>query len=214
MAALAYYSSLQGPLPVELQDATLEQSSAKSDYFFLKTEARDNTSSRQQQTGLTNSLRKSIWKLALPCKVRHFLWKACLNAIPTKLNLVGRCVIEDSTCSLCSHHHEDVLHALWSCPSLAQVWDDDPQWNFKNTIRFQHFSQLLHQVLESDCNVEFFAMLFSSSTSSLLISLKIRPLPTLNLPDFWKFQFTGILKSWEKLKSKAKKSLFVAVIGD
>ena len=44
---------------------------------------------------------------------------ACRNAIPTKSNLVRRCVLEDSTCDLCSQDAEDVLHSLWSCPALT-----------------------------------------------------------------------------------------------
>ena len=107
----------------------------------------------------TKSLWRRIWKLAVLCKVRNFVWRACRNAIPTKSNLVQRCVLEDSTCPLCSQGAEDVLHSLWSCPALTRVWEDDPQWAFQSSTRFQNFPQVLLHVLDSDCSSDMFAML-------------------------------------------------------
>ncbi|KAL0011488.1 hypothetical protein SO802_006596 [Lithocarpus litseifolius] len=97
--------------------------------------------------------------MAVPCKVRNFVWRACRNAIPTNLNLVRHCVIEDSTCSFCTQSPEYVLHSLWSCPSLTQVWEDDPQWAFGRTTRFQSFPQVLLHVLEWGCSGDLFTML-------------------------------------------------------
>ena len=96
--------------------------------------------------------------MAVLCKVRNFVWRACRNAIPTNSNLVC-CVIEDSICSLCSQSPEDVLHFLWPCPGLTQVWEDDPQQAFRSTTRFQSFPQVLLHVLESSCSGDLFAML-------------------------------------------------------
>ena len=107
----------------------------------------------------TKSLWKRIWQLVVLCKVRNFVWRACQNAIPTNSNPVRRCVIEDSTCSLYSQSLEDVLHSLWSCLGLTRVWEEDPQWAFRSTTRFQTFPQVLYHVLESDCSGDLFAML-------------------------------------------------------
>ena len=74
-------------------------------------------------------------------------------------NLVRCCIIENPTCPHCTKQAEDVLHVLWKCPSLSSIWDDDPQWNFRHTMIFSDFPQMLSFVLESDCNAEFFAML-------------------------------------------------------
>nr|POE73735.1 hypothetical protein CFP56_78752 [Quercus suber] len=54
---------------------------------------------------------------------------------------------------------EDVIHSLWSCPGLTRVWEDDPQWAFRSTTRFQNFPQVLLYVLDSDCSDDMFAML-------------------------------------------------------
>ena len=94
------------------------QYSAKSGYYFLKSEVRSSSPPRHQVTDQKKSMWKKIWQLAVPCKVRNFVWRVRQNAIPTKSNMVRRCIINDPTCPLCSQHHEDVLHSLWSCPGL------------------------------------------------------------------------------------------------
>ncbi|XP_050281937.1 uncharacterized protein LOC126722840 [Quercus robur] len=129
----------------------------RSGYFYLKTEARSTIPLRRNNTEMLRPLWKKIWKLSLPCKVRNFLWRACRNAIPMK-NLQRHCVVDDPLCPLCSQHEENVLHALWSCPELAQVWNEDNQWSFKDRMTFHDFPQLLLHVLNSECSVELFAM--------------------------------------------------------
>ena len=113
---------------------------------------------RKNNIEMLRPLWKKIWKLSLPCKVRNFLWRACRNPIPTKKNLQRRCVVDDPLCRLCSQHEENVLHALWSCLELAQVWNEDNQWSFKDRMTFHGFPQLLLHVLNSKCSVELFAM--------------------------------------------------------
>ncbi|KAL0014213.1 hypothetical protein SO802_001282 [Lithocarpus litseifolius] len=132
--------------------------SVRSGYFFLKTEATSDNPLRQNNTELMKPLWKKIWKMPVPCKVRNFLWRACRNAIPTMKNLQRRCVVQDSICPLCSQHEETVLHAIWSCPELALVWEENNLWNFRNHLTFCDFPQLLHHILDSDCSGELFAM--------------------------------------------------------
>jgi hypothetical protein len=45
-----------------------------------------------------------------------------MNALPTMANLSRRCIVTDGSCGFCSHAEEDVLHAVWSCPSLHLLW--------------------------------------------------------------------------------------------
>ena len=48
-----------------------------------------------------SSLWKKIWSLAATPKVRTFLWRACSEALPTKLNLCKRSVLLDPICDQC-----------------------------------------------------------------------------------------------------------------
>jgi ribonuclease HI len=65
---------------------------------------------------------KSIWSLQIPHKVRHFLWRACHDSLPTRKNLHHRHIIDDPKCPNCTVSIEDTYHALWNCKNLQEVW--------------------------------------------------------------------------------------------
>ena len=56
---------------------------------------------------------KGIWRIRAPNKIRHFIWTAVKDSLPTKENLQKRHIPLDVTCSLCDEHPETALHALW-----------------------------------------------------------------------------------------------------
>ena len=70
-----------------------------------------------------------------------------------------RCVITNPTYTFCTSQTEDVLHALWCCSNVSQVWDGDPQWQSRRGSSHSSFSHLLSTVMESECNTELFAMI-------------------------------------------------------
>ena len=59
---------------------------------------------------------KSFWKsichLKVPNKVKVFLWRACSNALPTKVNLQKRKVLDNTMCDQCGCKAEDELHTI------------------------------------------------------------------------------------------------------
>ena len=58
---------------------------------------------------------KNIWKLKVPGKIKHFLWKACTNSLPTKENLLKRKILQEPDCPRCNSEPESAVHAIWSC---------------------------------------------------------------------------------------------------
>ena len=44
---------------------------------------------------------KRVWKLDVPLKVRHFVWRACRDILPTKTNLRHRQVLVEDMCDEC-----------------------------------------------------------------------------------------------------------------
>ena len=76
-----------------------------------------------------------------------------------QMSIVRGYVMVDPTCCVCQNNEEDVLHSLWSCPSLSQVWNEDPQWNSLQSTRHSDFAQLLAVVFASDCTLELFAFI-------------------------------------------------------
>ena len=64
---------------------------------------------------------KMVWSLNCPNKIKHFLWRACKNILPTKLSLKTRGVGKDGRCDTCGLE-ETSGHALWSCKLAEEVW--------------------------------------------------------------------------------------------
>lgn len=66
---------------------------------------------------------KKVWTLEVPHVVKIFMWRALNNALPTRVNLFKRKVVDSPTCSICGCEDETTtLHAIWSCPSARDVW--------------------------------------------------------------------------------------------
>ena len=65
---------------------------------------------------------KILWALPLPSKVKKFIWRECLNLLPTMKNLHIKHVTEDNCCSRCQSWNEDFLYALVLCPHARSVW--------------------------------------------------------------------------------------------
>ena len=75
---------------------------------------------------------QAIWNLPVLSKVKNLVWKATKNSLPTKDNLVRRKIIQNGSYDVCREHMEDVKHALYSCPKLAELWKKMPQWTHVN----------------------------------------------------------------------------------
>ena len=83
---------------------------------------------RWREDLLDHYLWQAIWKMNVLAKVKYFVWRACRDSLPTKTNLVKRRVIDDATCDCCKVQQEDVVHALYSCPKLLDLWNQCSQW--------------------------------------------------------------------------------------
>lgn len=57
-----------------------------------------------------------------PHKIKHFVWRACNNALPTMVNLHRHQIVSNVSCNLCNDQPEDILHAVWFCKEISGVW--------------------------------------------------------------------------------------------
>ena len=95
--------------------------STSSAYKLLAAAAsldRASTSNQADQSGLW----KRLWKLQVPNKIKHFVWRVCNNALPTKCNLKRRHIANSNICELCNDASEDALHAFCFCSHVAPMW--------------------------------------------------------------------------------------------
>ena len=66
----------------------------------------------------------SIWAIKGSKVVKMFVWKACMNILPTKEHLVRKHVLTDPLCPICKLVPETTDHALWNCSSARDVYMD------------------------------------------------------------------------------------------
>ncbi|KAL0327024.1 UNVERIFIED_CONTAM: hypothetical protein Sangu_1780400 [Sesamum angustifolium] len=71
---------------------------------------------------LEQSWWRRVWQAKIPNKVKVFVWRACLNALPTGDNLVRRIPNTSAECPFCSCSKEDRMHIFVLCPFARQVW--------------------------------------------------------------------------------------------
>jgi hypothetical protein len=50
------------------------------------------------------------------------MWRAYQNLLPTKDNLLRRKIVKDPFCPIYERDAETVLHALWWCLVVEDVW--------------------------------------------------------------------------------------------
>ena len=97
-----------------------------------------------------NTIWRKIWKLNIPPKIKHFLWRALINSLPTKLNLKKRGVQVWEVCERCGAEKEDTNHILWLCPSARVVWESSPSWCLCCNSQHQNFEEVTKFILQLD----------------------------------------------------------------
>lgn len=65
---------------------------------------------------------RKIWKLAIPHKVKIFLWRFCRNTVPTRWRLRLKGVSVPITCPMCNTDIEHMLHLFFDCAFAAYCW--------------------------------------------------------------------------------------------
>lgn len=65
---------------------------------------------------------RKLWKLKIPNKIKHFVWKSFHHAIPTMVNLGHHHVPVGYGCPICSERLETTDHALFHCTRAREIW--------------------------------------------------------------------------------------------
>nr|POE55393.1 putative ribonuclease h protein [Quercus suber] len=88
----------------------------------------------------------ALKRRAVPYKVRHLIWRAANEALPTLCNLQRRRVVQTAYCQNCRAACEDTVHALWGCHRLVVVWEKDAELMKCTRHKFSMFADLLELV--------------------------------------------------------------------
>ena len=87
---------------------------------FKEESSRGDGGSSSNNSGM-KSIWKVVWQLNCPSKIKHLLWRACKNILPTKLRLKAWGIDVNEKCDICGNA-ESSRHALWSCNITEVVW--------------------------------------------------------------------------------------------
>ena len=103
---------------------------------------------RTEQSEAQKTFWRSIWKLKVSGKIKHFMWNSCTNSLPTKENLLKHTILQESVCQIYDKELESVLHALWRCEKVQRVWSFEFSWVDKSKALSVSFSDLFYLVQE------------------------------------------------------------------
>lgn len=68
---------------------------------------------------------KKLWRLKTQPKIKFFIWKASVDALPVGEKLIRRGIGDHPVCTLCGET-ETTVHALFHCQWATQVWSLAP----------------------------------------------------------------------------------------
>ena len=74
----------------------------------------------------TVGLKKAMWKLKTPRKLKHFLWSSISGFIATAEQLKFCHCTQESSCVRCGSVTESINHTLFECPPALQSWALSP----------------------------------------------------------------------------------------
>ena len=58
---------------------------------------------------------KKVWHLNILSKIKIFAWRACVDALPTMVNLKKRGIGEIDLCPCCGREMESIFHSIIRC---------------------------------------------------------------------------------------------------
>lgn len=97
-----------------------------------------------------NSCWRRVWTLNVPNKIKHFIWRACRESLPTKKNLLIRKVTRTAICDHCNEEVEDTIYALWVCQVLKEVWWNEHYLRNQLSTRYVDFRDLWTGIINSE----------------------------------------------------------------
>ncbi|KAK9921713.1 hypothetical protein M0R45_030213 [Rubus argutus] len=94
--------------------------SVKSGYWLALKSEREKRDGNNGVPVVTEYWRH-LWKLKVPPKMLHFLWRCSNGFLPCKASLFWRKIAADSICFRCQQGEETPLHATWDCSMCVVV---------------------------------------------------------------------------------------------
>ena len=93
----------------------------RSAYYLLLHEQDRVLESTSRGMGASQHLWSAIWSAKVQPKIRVFMWRACLDILPTRTKLFDRGILSFFTCQWCEDDPETTSHVLWKCDFAQKI---------------------------------------------------------------------------------------------
>lgn len=90
----------------------------------------------------TIGLKKEIWKIKAPRKIKQFLWQATAGYLATSKQLKDRHCTKDSCCMRCGAETESINHTLFECPQHFKFGIYPLFRHLREDSRVHHYMQI------------------------------------------------------------------------
>ena len=126
------YRILQIPLRVEMVDDFIAWHHTKSGTFSVRSAyhvefahqyGKQWNRTDGQGSHRENDIWKYIWRMRVPGKIKHFVWKVLRGVLPCRGILAGRHIPTSAQCPICVIGMEDSQHCLFTCQRALDVWN-------------------------------------------------------------------------------------------
>ncbi|KAL2933636.1 hypothetical protein RDABS01_016755 [Bienertia sinuspersici] len=82
---------------------------------------------------------QQVWSVPRPPKLHHFLWRACKGNLAMRQRLKSKHVTEEATCTLCGNDEETIIHAIFECSNVANIWSHCDEYALINAAPSSSF---------------------------------------------------------------------------
>ncbi|KAL6214747.1 hypothetical protein ACLB2K_014179 [Fragaria x ananassa] len=113
--------------------------SVKSAYWLAKS---------NRSTPIASVYWKHLWKLKVPPKMNHFLWRCSMGFIPCMWSLYQRYIVQSPLCPRCQAADDAPLHATWSCSFCVAVLERVSFYSKLVSGMLTDFSELLNHAFK------------------------------------------------------------------
>ncbi|XP_062157888.1 uncharacterized protein LOC133865460 [Alnus glutinosa] len=146
-------------------EETVEQIWTKNGRFSVHSAYHLEVERRNRGNWSTSSVQSAIptwrrlWNLKLPRFILIFIWRACNDILPTKINLYRRKIVIDQLCPMCNSEAESNGHVLWRCDSAKAVWGSCRGPIQKTSVEAEEFFDIFAFLCDrlEDKDLELFA---------------------------------------------------------
>ncbi|PNX98065.1 ribonuclease H [Trifolium pratense] len=154
--------------------------SVKSGYQAIMEWAKNSDNNNATSSNSSMEIWKVLWKLNVPPKHSHFIWRCLSNAIPVKGKLFKKGIRCDPLCPRCLNHVETIQHVFLECDWAKKVWFASPLTLNLNSNQLTEFYDWFNYMIintDKECMEKIVAITYEIWNTRNLLVFQNKDLP-------------------------------------